>query len=174
MTLVLALACNNGCSSPPAELDTGILDTASLDHDDLTLYSGDWSIPDPEETMAVLEALPPASDGAGYQLLNAPDGEFVLRPEQKGPLTGAAGCAALFMACWDPQHRSAAACFAKVPVCTTDEPWLEDAYCCPTSCGARFAELRAQGLRVTRAVPETLFLQGSCVPGIDEMLEDGQ
>ena len=181
MTFLLLLACNNGCSGPAAPVDTAVvsttddtafalLDTASLDHDDVSLYRGEWTVPDPDLVLSAFDDLPEASDGDGRELMVAPEGEFVLRVDRRNALTGAAGCASLFVACWDPMNRSAAACLANVPTCATDSPWEEDAYCCHASCGARYAELRDQGKRVTDAVPEALFQPGSCMPGVDELL----
>ena len=81
MTVLLALACTNGCSPNPATTDvqalpydTGRYDTAALDHDDIDLYSGDWEIPDPAKVREIMEELPPASDGIGYQLIDVPEG----------------------------------------------------------------------------------------------------
>jgi hypothetical protein len=184
MHFLLVLACNNGCSNSPsdASFDTGVvpttddtafvkLDTASLDHDDVDLYRGEWTVPEPATVFSTLDDLPEASDGDGKELMVAPEGEFVIRTERRNAQTAAAGCASLFMACWDPLNRSAAACLANVPTCQTDTPWDEEAWCCHASCGDRYAELRAQGLRVTDAVPVALFQQNSCMPGINEMLE---
>lgn len=114
--------------------------------------------------------LPPAPDGNGYSLLQAGDATLVLRPTPRSPLSVAQGCLGLLRACYEPGIRNMAGCFANVPPCNTETPWLEDSTCCPRACGARYQTLRSEGKSDIVASGEALLRSPSCVPGLDAQL----
>lgn len=180
MTFLLLFACKNGCSpTPPSGLDdTGKVsiplgDSTTWDHDDPDFYSGDWEMPDRAEILAQAELLPPSADG-GALVHSDETGSLVLYPDSRTPLTAAAGCAAVVMACWDPDQRSIAACLAHAPACSTEDPWNDDALCCDDACLPRYLELREQGMKMTLALPRAVFDHGSCMPGVDDFLGEGR
>ena len=154
-------------------------DTPSEDDDDAgetpppgagvedSLYSGDWAVPD-RSAFDVLE-LPPGPGGAGYSLVRTPDTSLIMDPERRTPLSAAAECVALIVACYEPGVRTRRGCFDNVAVCPDDTPWDGDEpYCCPASCAAIYVQHRNAGLNQPDAVVATVLRDGSCAPGLDD------
>jgi len=170
MTILFALACNNGCANPdssePPNDDTGI--SSTWDEDDPSFYNTAWEVPD----RSLLDdlALPPAPDGNGYLYNSGPDGDLVIRPADRTPISAAAECATVVLACHEVGVRSTAGCLANVPVCG-DEPWTgDDPMCCASACPAAFAQHRDAGLEVPEALATSLVRVPSCAPGVDDVL----
>ena len=109
---------------------------------ELPRFSGEFPTPDRgglDDT-----PLPPGPSGQGFMLLELPDGAFFFDPAARSPVSAAAECATVVLSCFDPTLRNWAGCFASVPECEGDTPWVGDhPMCCPAGCGARYQELRA-------------------------------
>lgn len=141
---------------------------APVGEPDEPLFSGTFPVPD--RRLVETLPLPPAPDGIGRVVLVAPDGAFHVNPLLRSPVSAAAECATVLLACHHPRLRDWAGCFANVPVCPTDTPFLEDGpMCCPAGCAARFQALRAAGLDGPTAVTAALWDAPSCVPRLDAM-----
>ena len=131
------------------------------------LFSGSFPVPD----RAVLPALPlpPEPGGRGVVLVPGPEGgTLVLDASRRSPLTAAAECGALVLACYAPGVRNLAGCFETVPVCLDGTPWEgDDPLYCAAGCAVRYWALRRAGLDEARAATEAVLGDGGCSPGVD-------
>jgi hypothetical protein len=132
---------------------------------ELPRFSGEFPMPDRrglDET-----PLPPGPNGQGFMLLELPDGTFSFDPAARSPVSGAAECATVVLACFHPTLRNWAGCFASVPECETDTPWVGDhAMCCSAGCGERYQELRASGRSDPEAFGAAIWEAPSCMPAL--------
>jgi len=150
--LLLTLSCQDGSDS--------LVEDA--------VYSGDWVAPSPAD----LEDLDlPLNEEGDYILYEDGGVGLYADPTERSPMSAAAGCAALIVACHEPELRNLRGCFEHVPTCSTDEPWQEDAYCCDPGCADGYVTLREEGLEPARAATDTLLGENSCMPGLDAWLE---
>jgi hypothetical protein len=100
-------------------------------------------------------------------VLDTPDGTFTIDPAARTPVSAAAECAALVVACFRPGVRNWAGCFESVRVCPTATPWEgNDPMCCPASCAVRFQELRRTGVAGPLAATASIWRAPSCMPGL--------
>jgi hypothetical protein len=128
--------------------------------------SGDFPIP--ERRVLDEPPFPPQPDGTGFVLLSLPDGDFGFDPNNRGPASAAAECAAAVLSCFEPTLRNWAGCFARVPRCTTSTPWEGDApMCCAAACQDRFQELLRAGVEAPVAFASAIWEAPSCMPGLD-------
>jgi hypothetical protein len=128
------------------------------------IFSGRFTLPD----RRALETapLPPGPGGRGFVLLQEADGIFYFDPAARSPISAAAECAAAVLACYDPALRNRAGCFAGVPTCATDTPWVGDhPMCCARACGERYQERRREGMDGPHAFAAAVWAAPSCMPG---------
>ena len=117
--------------------------------------------------------LPPGPDGTGYTLMATNDGFLVADPEDRTPISAAAECTALILACVEPNVRNLRGCFEAAPVCSSDTPWTgDDTMCCHKSCADRYVELREDGLDEAAAAITAIHGPEACSPGVDELLAE--
>jgi hypothetical protein len=153
-------ACKRCCKSPAP---------SCVEPPELPVASGSFALPERSALAAALEeaGFPPAPQGSGYTVLPLPDGDFVIDPEDRSPVSAAGECADAMLACLSPPERNVAGCFASVPPCRGKKPWKGDGpLCCPAGCGERYQALRREGLDEDRALAAALFEAPSCVPGL--------
>lgn len=112
-------------------------------------------------------ALPPAPNSRGFTLLALPDGTFTFDPQARSPVSAAAECATAMLGCFHPTQRNWAGCFASVPACTSETPWVGDhPMCCPAACGDRYQALRREGRPDPEAFAAAIWEEPSCMPGL--------
>ncbi len=168
MFFLTVLACTGDPGPDPVEGDADTDTDSDSDTDvgeDIPRYSGTWEVPSQED----LKDLPlaPAEDGDGYTLIEGPEASLVSRIDQHTPVSAAADCAALIIACYSPGERNFPGCFENVVQCSTETPWEGEGFCCAPGCAGRYAELRADGLEPPDAAARAILDQGSCMPGYD-------
>jgi hypothetical protein len=112
----------------------------------------------------------PAFDPRSYHLSANGDGDLLLDPEQSDPLTALGRCAGWITACFEPPLRTLDDCARSAPACTTAEPWLEEAPCCPAACFTAYETLRLAGTSPVRALQKAYYDDGSCFPGLGALL----
>jgi hypothetical protein len=133
---------------------------------ELPVYSGGFPVPD--RTPLLGPPLPPAPSGRGFALLTLPDGVLTWDPADRTPLSAAAECASVMLACVAPPARNWAGCFASVPRCRSRTPWHgDDPMCCPASCAATYQALRQRGLSSALAFTTAIWGPGSCMPAVE-------
>ena len=147
-----------------ADADTDADADADADEDS-PLYSGSWTAPSREDLVGL--DLPVDAATGGYVLSTSADVSLVADITRRDPVTAAGACLGLMLACYAPGERNLPGCFANVPTCATRTPWEEAAACCDTSCGARYAALRAEGQPPAAAATMAILAEGSCMPGYD-------
>jgi hypothetical protein len=129
-------------------------------------FAGAFVLPDRRDLPGA--NLPPGPDGKGFLLGALPDGVAWMDPERRTPVTAAAECATAVLACFDPQERNFAGCFASVPACPTDAPWTSDGpACCAAACSTRYQELLRQGRDEPTAMAAAIWEAPSCMPGVE-------
>ena len=114
------------------------------------------------------------TETGGYMLFPVDTGEsqghMEIQDDLRDPLTAVGACTRWIVGCVDPGNRSLDDCARSVPQCTTDKPWEEEAHCCPTSCFDNYATLREAGVEPIDAFDTVYFTNGSCFPGLEELL----
>lgn len=111
--------------------------------------------------------LPPAPNGSGFVLLRLPDGDLVIDPAKRTPISAAAECAAAVLACYQAGARNFPGCLAAVPPCTSKKPWEKDKpVCCAPACIDRYQELRRAGRDEATAFAAAIWEEPSCMPGL--------
>ena len=162
--MLFLLACT--CSEPdPPVVETGRVEEG--------FYSGEWSMPERE----ALSELPLPEDEAGnYRLVEGPLASLLIDVDDRQPISAAAECGAVVLACYDPEQRDWLGCLENVPVCETDTPWEGNApMCCAAECPDRYRALRSDGMSpVDAMVGAILDLPGSCMPGLESYMDGGQ
>jgi hypothetical protein len=129
-------------------------------------FAGTFRLPDRRDLQTL--DLPPGPKGTGFMLGELPDGVAWFDPALRTPVTAAAECASAVLACFEPQQRNFAGCFASVPVCPTDSPWTaEGPACCAAACPVRYQELRRQGRDEPTAMAAAIWEAPSCMPGVE-------
>jgi hypothetical protein len=132
---------------------------------ELPVYSGGFPVP--ERAPLLAPPLPPAPGGRGFALLTLPDGALAWDPADRTPLSAAAECASVMLACVAPPARNFAGCLASVPRCRSRTPWRDDGpMCCPAACAARYQALRQQGLGGAHAFTAAIWGPASCMPEV--------
>jgi hypothetical protein len=86
----------------------------------------------------------------------------------RDPTTVFARCSAMIRYCATQPGRALDDCVADAPRCATVTPWMEDRDCCPDSCRARFASLRAAGRDAFGAFVEVFAQRPDCFPGLTD------
>lgn len=110
---------------------------------------------------------PPAADGNGFVLFRLPDGDIVIDPAKRTPVSAAAECAVAVLACFQSGTRNFAGCLATVPTCKGKKPWESDGpMCCPVACMDRYQELRHAGRDEATAFAAAIWEAPSCMPGV--------
>jgi hypothetical protein len=112
----------------------------------------------------------PAYDLRSYHLSANADGDLLLDAEVKDPLTALGRCTGWISACVAPPERTLDDCARSAPACTTAEPWLETNACCPSACFTAYETQRRGGSAPLRALRAVYFEDGSCIPGLTELL----
>ena len=114
------------------------------------------------------------TETGGYMLFPVDTGEsqghMEIQDDLRDPLTAMGACTRWVVGCVDPGNRSLDDCARSVPQCTTDKPWEEEAHCCPTSCFDNYSTLRESGVEPIDAFDTVYFADGSCFPGLKELL----
>ena len=129
------------------------------------LFSGTFTAPD-RSTLATAQ-FPPMTGRPGYTLLVLPEATIFFDPADRTPVSAAAECAVLVIACFKPGERNIAGCLTNVPQCTTSTPWIgNDPMCCATACTPRYQELRLAGDNGPAAFTKAVFRAPSCMPGL--------
>lgn len=128
------------------------------------LYSGEWTAPSYAELDDL--PLPEADDGRGYVWLDTSEVSLRLDPTLRDPVTAAAACGVVVLACHDAGTRNYHGCLANGPQCASDTPWTEAELCCPASCVDRYIAARSAGLNEPDAVLEAIYGDTSCIPGL--------
>lgn len=139
---------------------------------ELPRFSGEFPMPDRRGLDQT--PLPPGPNGQGFMLLELPDGAFFFDPAARSPVSAAAECATVVLACFHPTLRNWAGCFASVPACETDTPWVGDhAMCCPAACAERYQVLRAAGRSEPEAFAAAIWETPSCMPALAGHVPEG-
>lgn len=160
--LALVSGCNNA--------QPGVADQPDDVADEPALYGGTWDVPDRDDLDDV--DLPPGPEGDGYTLTAAPGMVLYSDPTSRTPLSAAAECGALVLACVEPEIRNVRGCLQNVEACPDDRPWESDNdLCCPSSCEATYLEARTDGLDEPDAITAALFGESPCSPGLADMRE---
>jgi hypothetical protein len=129
------------------------------------LASGSFDVPPRLRAESIL--LPPAPSGRGFLLLRLPDGEIVVDPSKRTPVSAAAECATAVLSCYAEGQRNFPGCLAAVPPCTSKTPWRSDKpVCCPKACVERYQELRRAGRGEAAAFAAAIWEAPSCMPGL--------
>lgn len=129
------------------------------------LFSG--SYPPPDRGALTALPLPPVPGQPGFMLLQLPEAIYYFDPAQRTPVSAAAECAAVVLTCYQAGAGNVAGCFANVPQCATNTPWLgNDPMCCAAACGARYQELLTAGETKPAALTKAIFRAPSCMPGL--------
>lgn len=114
------------------------------------------------------------TETGGYMLFPVDSGEsqghMEIQDDLRDPLTAVGACTRWVVGCVDPGNRSLDDCARSVPQCATDKPWEEETHCCPTSCFDNYATLREAGAEPIDAFDTVYFTDGSCFPGLEELL----
>ena len=114
------------------------------------------------------------TETGGYMLFPVDTGEsqghMEIQDDLRDPLTAMGACTRWVVGCVDPGNRSLDDCARSVPQCATDKPWEEETHCCPTSCFDNYATLREAGAEPIDAFDTVYFTDGSCFPGLEELL----
>lgn len=138
---------------------------------ELPHFSGEFPLPDRQGLDET--PLPPGPNGQGFMLLELPDGGFFFDPAARSPVSAAAECATAILACFHPTLRNWSGCFASVPPCETDTPWVGDhPMCCPSGCGERFQALRAAGRPDPEAFAAAIWEAPSCMPALEGHVQE--
>ncbi|MBI2892126.1 MAG: hypothetical protein HYY06_01140 [Deltaproteobacteria bacterium] len=157
---------DGGGSGDGGGVDDGGRDGGSAGLPEEPVFSGTFEEPD-RRWLRDLD-LPPGPDGVGYSMFEMPIGTMILDPDDRGPITAAGECAALILACWDPDLRNYAGCLQNVRQCPDDRPWEGDRpFCCPTACEPRYQDLRRQGLDAAHALTAAIWDDPSCMPAME-------
>jgi hypothetical protein len=128
-------------------------------------FSG--SFPQVDRTVLDTVSLPPGPNNRGFMLVELPDGSFSFDPQARSPVSAAAECASVVLDCFEPTLRNWTGCFASVPTCTTETPWVgDDPMCCPAACSVRYQELRREGRPDPEAFAAAIWEEPSCMPGL--------
>jgi len=111
---------------------------------------------------------PPAAGGNGFALFRLPDGDIVVDPAKRTPVSAAAECAVAVLSCFQPGARNFAGCLATVPTCKNKKPWVGDGpMCCPVACMDRYQELLHAGRDEATAFAAAIWEAPSCMPGVE-------
>jgi len=114
------------------------------------------------------------TETGGYMLFPVDSGEsqghMEIQDDLRDPLTALGACTRWIVGCVEPGNRSIDDCARSVPQCTTDKPWEEEAHCCPSSCFDSYATIREAGIESITAFDTVYFADGSCFPGLEELL----
>ncbi len=147
--------------------DAGVPDGGSpRDLGEDPVYSGSFEEPRREWLQGL--GLPPGPGGTGYALFDLPIGTMIIDPDDRGPVSAAAECAAMVLACWEPDLRNYAGCLGHIRHCPDDRPWESDGpLCCSSECEPRYQELRRQGLEPAHALTAAIWDDPSCMPGLE-------
>jgi hypothetical protein len=140
-----------GCGPIPAEIGTQVAFT-----------------PPPPPDLVALGV--PAYDLRSYHLSANADGDLLLDAEVRDPLTALGRCTGWIAACVAPPERTLDDCARSAPACATAEPWLETDACCPAACFTAYEALRRDGSAPLRALRAAYFEDGSCFPGLRDLL----
>ena len=126
-------------------------------------------------------APPPVQDLAALGVPRLPDGRFfvfgagdaslTVDPTLRNPVTALGACTRWITTCVDPTARSLDDCARSAPACTTDQPWEEDAPCCPAACFAAYEAARLAGTAPLPAFSQVYFTDASCFPGVRALLD---
>ena len=116
----------------------------------------------------------PVTETGGYMLFPVDTGEsqgrMEIQDDLRDPLTALGACTRWIVGCVEPGSRSLDDCARSVPQCETDEPWNEEAHCCPASCYDQYAALRRTGVESIAAFDAPYFANASCFPGLEDLL----
>ncbi|MDP1823621.1 MAG: hypothetical protein Q8L48_10275 [Archangium sp.] len=105
-----------------------------------------------------------------YFLMAAPGATLQYDPTLKDPLTALAACSQWLVGCFSPNERTLDACVEAVPACQTPSPWEEAAPCCPSACKDQYRQQRQGTADAFAALDAVLFVDGSCLPGVNALL----
>jgi hypothetical protein len=173
LVLSLSVAAAPGCpqvtDSQPTPDDTG--EPTPWEEDD-GAFSGSFEEPNRDHLWNT--ALPPGPDGTGFLMIESSEGSLVFHPDRRQPISAAAGCAALVLACYEPGVRGFLGCLENVRTCPDDTPWDDDTplFCCAEACADRHRELTAAGADPPDAAVNAILSSPSCMPGVEAYLED--
>ena len=160
----------SGCpETPPLDEPPTPVETFEVED---PIFSGTFEVPSRADFTN--PGLPVGPEGYG-QSLGSPNGliQFWYDDTERNPKTAAAECLVLIIQCIEPGVRNVRGCFDNVPFCATKTPWEppDEAFCCPETCGERYAALRAAGMAGPAATSGALLQKGSCMPGFDAWRE---
>jgi len=132
---------------------------------EIPTVDGDFTPPDPRANDDL--PFPTGPNGNGFTILDLPDGQLIMDPDDRGPAWAAGGCAEAVLACYSPPDRNLSGCFAVAPACESAEPWNDDdPLCCPVGCGAHYQALRRTGLEDPDAFLGAIYDDPTCIPGL--------
>lgn len=131
-------------------------------------------VPVPPAGPKAIDQLPGPRDAEGrIAHLEIEGVRMVFDPVARDALTATGACVDLIVRCARAEGPSIDACVHSVPECATDTPWTEDADCCAAACKPAYARHRRAGVIPPRAVRQTFFGAGSCMPGVADLLREG-
>jgi len=99
-------------------------------------------------------------------VFDAPETQLRIHPSLANPVTGVSRCARWISLCYSPPTRELDDCVRSAPACLTGQPWLEATACCPVACFTDYESRRMAGVAPMLAFDQTLFDDGSCMPGL--------
>ena len=129
--------------------------------------------PPPVGNVVVFTPAPPADPTPGA-FAGMPFVQLEIDPTQRDAITALGACAHWITQCVNPESRSVDDCFRSVPNCTADEPWREAELCCPAQCYAEYADRRRAGEDALAAFDAVLFVDRTCMPGLEQLLKEGR
>lgn len=111
----------------------------------------------------------PNTPGGAPVIMRAPNVELTLDLLRADPVLALGRCARWITECVAPPARRLDDCVRSAPACTTAQPWLEAAPCCPSGCFPIYESRRRGGESSLLAFRETFFTDGSCIPGLSAL-----
>lgn len=127
----------------------------------------------PPQVDLTMADLPRSSSGRPI-VVKVPGIQVEYDSELKDAVTALAGCVELLMSCVEPDARSLDDCFFSSRKCETESPWMEGAFCCPSTCFEKYATLRIEGVEEFNAFEDTFFKDRTCFPGLVARLAEGR
>jgi hypothetical protein len=112
----------------------------------------------------------PRLENGNYLVMSLPGVELQLDPTLRDAVTVLGDCAGYATACLAPPERTLDDCIRSAPPCLGERPWEEAAPCCPAGCFTAYEAARRAGSSDLAAFQQVYFDDGSCIPGLRELL----
>jgi hypothetical protein len=97
---------------------------------------------------------------------------IVVDPTSLDPATTYADCLGMLQSC-ATRTTTMDGCVDAVPLCTSDQPWLRDEFCCPAGAMDAYRVSRAAGTPWAAAFLDTVIDGIEHFPGLAQLYEEG-